>query len=230
MNVKLINDQKESFSKYIQNLFLQQNAKELSYKWNVIDSWKENFELEYPLLKDSIDTALSSVFSRSLWGGEKHSIKSGILMLCEENSMFMEAAFQNLFDESKDISMRFNRFLFHCDELLETIHKRDDRINTHFQDEYAVSLYLSLEYPEKYCPFDYGKFHPFMEGIGSRNIPVEQDKERYYKIMNALYTVISKDVDFMNGWQFILQDASYKGKSLFLIYDFMCYVMENNDR
>lgn len=224
MNVQLINEKKTEFAQYLQEVFLQQKSEEIYYKWDVIDSWQQHFEMDFRLLSESIDKAMKSDFSRSLWGGEKHSIKSGIRMLCEENAIFMEAAFQNLFDENKDISMRFNRFLFHCDELLETIHKRDDRINTHYQDEYAVSLYLSLQYPDKYCPFNYEVFHPFMEKIGSRNIPVAQDKERYYKIMNALYTVISKDGEFMNGFNFILQQALYKGKSLFLIHDLMNFV------
>ncbi len=227
MNVQLINECKEAFSKHLQSLFLQQNGKEITYKWDVISNWKEHFDLDYRVLYESLDKALCSDYSRSLWEGEKHSIKSGLLMLIKENPIFMEAAFQNLFDENKDISMRFNRFLFHCDELLETIHKRDDRINTHFQDAHAVSLYLSLEYPEKYCLFQYDLFHSFMEKIGSRNIPVEQDKERFYKMLHAIYIVISKDADFMNGWQFLVKEANYTGKSLFLISDLMHFTIAN---
>jgi hypothetical protein len=101
--------------------------------------------------------------------------------------------------------------------LLERLHKKDDRINTHYQDAYSVSLYLSLEYPEKYGLFTYGKFHKFMTKIESRNIPLLQDKERYYKVFNAIYTVISKDAEFMNGVQFLLGNADYSGKSLFIV-------------
>ncbi len=227
MNVQLINACKDEYAGYIQQVFATGEAEKLHYKWSVISNWRNHFELDYTSLHQSFDKALASTYSRQLWKGEKFSIKSGMLMLIEENPMFMEAAFQNLFDESKDISMRFNRFLFHCDELLETLHKKDERINTHYQNDYAVSLYLSFEYPEKYAPFDYQLFHPFMEKIGSRNIPVEQDKERYYKIMKALYTVLSKDQEFMNNWQFVKNQADYSGPSLFLIYDVMEYSMRD---
>ena len=225
MNAQIIQRFKDDFVSFIQSKITQGEAIEMTYKWDVIASWKEHFVLDYPLLEKSVEQALNSNYSRSLWDGEKYSIKSGILMLIKENSIFMESAFQNLFDESKDISMRFNRFLYHCDELLETITKRDDRINTHYQTDYSVSLFLALEYPEKYGLFRYETFDTYMKNIESRNIPVIQDKERHYKIFNAIYTVISKDQEFMNGIQFLLQEAQYSGKSHFLINDMMEFVV-----
>ena len=153
-----------------------------------------------------------------------------MIKLIEENPLLMQIAFQDLFDESKDISMRFNRFIFHCDEALEAIKEKDDRYNTHYQSEYSASLYLSLEYPEKYGLFRYETFNKFMQKVDSRNIPLEQDKERYYKSLNALYTVISKDADFMNGWNFLKKDRAYTGKSLFLINDLMEYSVQQEKK
>lgn len=225
MNAQVIHKLKDDFAAFIQSKLIADEAIDMIYKWDVIACWKENFNLDYPMLEESVDKALMNSHSRNLWEGEKFSVKSGILMLIKENPIFMESAFQNLFDETKDISMRFNRFLFHCDELLEVIHKRDDRINTHYQTDYSVSLFLSLEYPEKYGLFRYEVFEKYMTKIESRNIPVLQDKERFYKISNAIYTVISKDQDFMNGVQFLLQQAEYSGKSHFLISDMMEYAV-----
>ena len=64
-----------------------------------------------------------------------------------------------------------------------------------------------------------------MNLIESRNIPVEQDKERYYKILNAIHIVISKDVEFMNGISFLVGNRKYKGKSLFLVNDLIDFTL-----
>lgn len=223
MRVDLIQKYKDQFSSYLQALVLKNELYEPGYKWDIIEKWQEHFNVDAAKLDQAFANSLESPYSGRLWGGEKHSAKSGMLMLLRENPILMRIAFSDLFDETKDISMRMNRFIFHCDEALLDLSARDKRINTHYQNHYTASLYLSLEYPDKYGLSEYESFYKFMGLIGSRNIPLEQDKERFYKSLNALYIVISKDQEFINGFQFLLKDREYVGKSLFMINDFIKY-------
>ena len=189
------------------------------YKWDVIAQWKKCFTLEDLDISTAYSESLKNDYSGRLWDGERFSIKSEMLHLIKINPLLMRITFQDLLDESKDINMRVNRFHFHCDQALRELNVKDDRYNNHQQTDYAISLYLSLNYPENYGLYDYGKFHKFMEMIGSRNIPLEQEKDRYFKSLNAIYTVISKDDEFMNGFKFLQKDRTYTGKSLLLIND-----------
>lgn len=229
MKLHLINEYKSKFLEYLSSLFVRNIPYTEGFKWDIIGQWKDNFSMEQSDFSEAFAQSLINEHSGRLWDGERFSIKSGMIMLIKENPLLMQIAFKDLFNESKDINMRFNRFIFHCDEALSGLHKKDDRINTHYQNEYAISLYLSLEYPERYGLFNYDSFIKFMELIESPNPPLPQEKDRYYKVLNAIYNVLLKDDDFMNGINFLLKDREYTGKSMFLINDFIEFSLKQSD-
>lgn len=226
MRVDLINQYKAKFLEYLMSYFTQNKVYEEQFKWSVIATWKAHFSMEGKL-NEAFAQSLKNDFSGRLWNGEKYSIKSGIIELCSENPLLMRIALEDLFNESKDVDMRINRFLFHCDEAYETLRTKDEKNNNHFQSEYSASLFLSLEYPDKYGLYDYPSFHQFMKMVDSRNIPLEQEKDRYFKSLRALYTIISKDQDFMNGFHFLIRDSGFSGVSLMLINDFIQFTIND---
>lgn len=221
MKVDRIVQAKEIFQEELQHCMLQQKTWEEGYKWDLIEQWQSSIDLESLDMSESFDQALSSTYSGRLWEGERHSIKSGMLQLMQAQPLYMQATLKDLFNENMDENMRFSRFQLHCDEVLAELHQKDERINDHRQTDYAASLYLALHIPERYALFDYEVFHKFMVFLESRNIPEEHDKERYYKAIRAIYKVLSKDTDFMNGVQYVLQKRNYTGPSLMLINDIM---------
>ena len=227
MKLDKINEFKDAFMMHLSNLANKQLSYEEGFKWDIIQNWQEEFEISNLDIGPSLNMSLRNSFSGRLWGGEKYSIKSEMLNLIKQNPLFMQATFQNLFNEEHDISMRINRFEHHCDIILSELNAKDDRYNNHRQNDYSASLFLSFEYPEKYGLFEYDKFYKFMELSESRNIPVLQDKERYFKILNAIYIVISKDIDFMNGVSFLLKGRKYNGKSLFLVNDLIDFTLSS---
>ncbi len=226
MKVTAINHYKDAFKEHLTQLFTQQQDYDSQFKWDVIGQWKEHFSLDELDNSGAFAQSLKNDFSGRLWGGEKYSIKSGMLALMKKNPLLMNVAFQDLFDHTKDVNMRFSRFHFHCDQILAELYDEDDRQNAHYQSDYSISLYLSLQHPEHYGLYEYDAFYQFMERVENRNIPTEQEKDRYFKSMNALYTVISKDVDLMNGVNFLLKDAGYIGKSLFLVNDLIHFSIQ----
>ena len=226
MKLDSINEYKDLFAEYLMSYALDGRVYEERYKWDVIDQWGAYFSLDELENQGAFKKSLTNNYSGRLWGGEIHSAKSGMVSLMQQNPLLMNVAFADLFNENKDIDMRFNRFLFHCDQVLKEMHDKDDRHNNHYQDNHSISLYLSLQYPEQYGLYQHDKFHHFMEMVGSRNIPTEQEKERYFKSLRAIYTVISKDVEFMNGVNFLLKDSAYRGKSLFLVNDLIEFTVK----
>jgi hypothetical protein len=217
MKVNLIIEQKNI---YLQQLKLGQVQPDSLFR-RCVKNWQKNFDLEEMRLGPILDRALKNEISGRLWGGENHSIKSGLIMLANSNPDLFWTAIKDLFNENKELNLRSNRFLHHCDIMLDEIATPANRINTHHQDYYSVSLLLSLQYPDQYCLFNYKAFEKFAHKIGVMNLPVDTDLERYYKIMKAVTTIFSKDEKLMNSYYERLEEDVYMGPTPDLAYDIM---------
>ncbi|GLR17152.1 hypothetical protein [Portibacter lacus] len=185
--------------------------------------WQKHFDLEEMRLGPILDQALKNKVSGHYWGGDLHSIKSSLIELANHNPDLFWEAIKDLFNEDRMIIMKANRFLHHCDIILKDIKRDNLKINTHRQSYYSASLLLSLQYPANYCLFDFEKFEHFCRVIGVNDIPVDTDLERYYKIVNAVGNILSKDEDFMTSYYSKLSTGIYLGPSLHFVYELMDY-------
>jgi hypothetical protein len=184
-------------------------------------NWKKAFDIDEMRLAPVIDVALKNKESGRLWGGERSSIKSGLIMLAEHNADLFWEAMKDLLNEERMIIMRSNRFIHHCDIIFKDLKVVNQKINTHYQSYYSASLLLSLHHPENYCLFDFDLFENFCKRIEVQDLPVDTDLERYYKIVRTVYKIISKDEEFMNTYYSKLPADIYFGPSLSLVYDLM---------
>ena len=66
----------------------------------------------------------------------------------------VRAMYVNLFDESKDLVERIESFKTQASILLE---KYGEGLGQHYQNEYAISTYLWLRYPDKYFIYKYSE-------------------------------------------------------------------------
>jgi hypothetical protein len=190
-------------------------------------NWKKHFDLDEMRLAPVIENALKNKVSGRYWGGERDSIKSGLIMLAKHNPDLFWESLKDLLNEERMIIMRANRFIHHCDVIFKDLKSIDQKINTHHQSYYSASLLLSLEHPENYCLFDFKVFEKFCKHIGVHDIPVDTDLERYYKITRTVYKIVSKDEEFMTTYYSLLPADVYFGPSLSIIYDLMLFA--NNE-
>lgn len=186
-----------------------------------VKNWQEHFDIDEMYLAPILKVALKNDISGRLWGGEYHSIKSGLIQLAERNPDLFWTALKDLFNEDRMIIMRTNRFMHHCDIIFDEIKRSDRKFNAHFQSYESACLLLSFQYPQHYCQFDYGIFEPFARKIGVRDIPVSTDLERYYKIVNVIDKIIVKDEKFMQTYYSRLDEDIYLGPSLEIVYKLM---------
>ena len=97
------------------------------------------------------------------------------------------SAFKDLFTESKDVVLRMQRFLDHCDEMTKQRNKTQPRVKlAHLHDQRMVSIYLAFRYPDQYCIYHYPAFKETMHQVGLTNTPGAYDLERYFKLCRAL--------------------------------------------
>lgn len=194
MKVSIINEYIEKFKSNLSQ------AKDVhnSFYFEIIHNWQSNWNLEGKNFSKIYEDSLNSKFSARLWGGSTNSPKSLMILLIKEEEEFMRSTFRDLFKESLDLGLRLDRFGFHTDQVFKSLQSRKPKFVSHFHHEREIlCLYLALEYPEKYCLFDYPVFNKMMEVFESRNIPTKIEVERYYKSCRGIYNLLLKDEELM---------------------------------
>ena len=195
MKVAIINDYKDKFKLYLSSQTEMSN----SFYFEIIHNWQSNWKLEGKDLNETYNKSLQSKTSARLWGGSVNSPKSMMILLLEREEEFMRSTFRDLFNESLDIGLRLDRFGYHTDQVFGPLQSKNPKYVSHFHNEREIlCLYLALEYPEKYCLFNYPVFKKMMEIFESRNIPTEVEVERYYKSCRGIKNLLIKDVEFIN--------------------------------
>lgn len=194
MKVAIINEFKERYKTFLST---QDNLPNAFY-FDVIKTWKANWNLEGKNLSTIYDSSLQSKVSARLWGGSVNSPKSLMIRLIEKEENFIRATFRDLFNEKLDVGLRLDRFGFHADQVFKSLQSKDSKLISHFHnDREILCLYLALEYPDQYCLFDYPTFQKMMAKFESRNIPTKVEVERYYKSCRGIKNLLFRDEDFI---------------------------------
>lgn len=190
MKVAIINVFKDKFKAHLSSRDYFNNT----FYFEIIDNWKANWNLEGSDFSKNYDASLQSKVSARLWGGSVNSPKSMMIRLINQDESFMRSTFRDLFNEKLDLGLRLDRFGFHTDQIFGPLQKKHPKYVSHFHnDREILCLYLALEYPEKYCLFNYPTFNKMMELFESRNIPSRVEVERYYKSCRGIKNLIAKD-------------------------------------
>ncbi len=194
MKVALINAYKDKFKSFLSSSDNIPNA----FYFEIISNWKSNWNIEGKELSKIYDTSLQSKVSARLWGGSVNSPKSMMIRLMVQEEEFLRATFRDLFNENLDVGLRLDRFGFHTDQVFRPLQSKDPKFISHFHnDREILCLYLALEFPDRYCLFNYPIFLKMMERFESRNIPSKVEVERYYKSCRGIKNLLVKDEDFV---------------------------------
>lgn len=218
MKVALINEYKDK----LKQRFVRTYELEEAYKYECLQNYKNNWDLSGLKLEEIYDKSFSSTMSGHLWGGSQASAKEVMLRFIEHDREFMRSSFRDLFADYKDVTLRINRFIAHCDEMLGQLQKVDKKINHHYHDSRMVSVYLTFHDPMEYNIFDFMDFKRMMLRLESKNVPMEFEVERYFKLSKGLYKILSADQELLDLHAKLLKDPKfYQEPSLLLVHDYI---------
>ena len=193
MKVDKINAYKEVFREHLE---IPQSYNEL-YKYECLQNFEANWDLSALDLKTNYDNAFQSKISARLWGGSQNSAKEVMLLFLEMDKEFVRSMFRDLYNEDKDLGMRINRFVFHCDQMLEQLQAKQPKWTTHFHGESEVALYLAFNNPQVYPLFSYSPFANMMQRLEVKSVPESYELERYFKLCKGLYTLLKRDIQLV---------------------------------
>ncbi|MBK8504053.1 MAG: hypothetical protein IPL46_18700 [Saprospiraceae bacterium] len=222
MKLELLHQYRSLFKEHLRSLPPYHG---LGLKWECQEIFSQVWDLEALDLGSMFERALTHPSSGSLWGGNHQSAKSVMLDFIALNREFVRSMFRDLFSLQKDLSLRIERFHFHCDQLLDQVQQKDRRINHHFHEGYHMPmLYLSLRYPDHFCVYDKIPFCRSLALIGATN-PDESTLARFVKIMPIYQSQLLQDVELLEILirQINLRDRNLL-KSLWLAYDFYHFI------
>jgi hypothetical protein len=190
-----------------------------------LSNFQKTWDIEYLDFSSNFKRSFKSTISTRLWKRDNFYPIDVMEEFIAYEKEIMRSLFRDLLDESKSIDGRVQRFVFYCDQLLSEIKDKGKVYPDHYHGDYYIpSMYLSFRYPGQYWFYDISLLRTVLRKLDDKNIPPSDDLVRYYKILNLLSNLLSKDEDF-NKWvvSFGLQ-LKYKGPSRMWAYDLMLYI------
>ena len=220
MKVSSIIEQKDLFKRFL----IQQVDFSQKYVYENFQNFEYNWDLSELDLKAMFDKSLSSKISGRLWGGSKDSAKSMMMQFMDINKEFVRAMFRNLFDTTKETGMRINRFGFHCDQMLAELQAKDKKADVHFhEDRKMTAFYLAFQNPQEFTFFNYKAFKLTMQKLEAKSIPEQFEIERYFKLSNGLYKIISKDTELLDIHKQVIEPFNRNDPGQLILNDFYLF-------
>lgn len=193
--------------------------------WESQQVFQNQWDVAAPEIGKMYDLSLQNSQTKRLWKREAYEPKRMMLAFMEMQPDFVAYMFKDLFNEEKSIGGRVDRFVFHCDELLQEYKQQFPRSidNNHYHgDRYQMlSLYLAFRYPDLYTYYDGTTFWKVLGRWGTANLPAADDFERFCKIAKTIYSLLAKDEELLKMHQErLVEGEHYLEKSLLVVYDF----------
>ena len=218
---------KELFAQY--TAFLQTEAAQTyTHLWETQSNFLAHWDLEERDLAEMFDRALQNDSTQRIWNRQAYEPKRILLLFAELFPDFLIQMFNDLYNEEKSIESRVQRFGFYWEQLLVEYREQNKgtKLNEHYHnDGYEItSYYLTFRYPEQYIPYQMERFQLFLKKVGSQDIPLAHDIERYFKVMRTIRKLIGKEEQLLEAHQSRMQKVEHQvPDSLLLVFDFVWY-------
>lgn len=173
---------------------------EEGYKWEAVAQFQRTFDIDAHDLAENLKEALSKEFN--LLSGPMYMPKSLLLKNARYAPDGVRAALVALFDETKPLADRVDRFLSDFAAIHEANrqagqHGERDR---HQQSERAASVYLSFMYPARHYLYKYTMWNEFAAEIDFAREPLSRFPSKlhgYYEYCGQIRRVLMADPELM---------------------------------
>lgn len=225
MNLQKLN---EAIQRY--RSFLESNRQHDPYwKWESQRHFQDNWDIDTKDFYSMFDRCLQNSQTRRQWSRENYAPKDMMLKFIHTSEDYVRFAFQDLFNEEKDIEGRVDRFVFYCDQLLKDYKDQHPHTieNSHYHDDNyeMISLYLAYRYPDRYTPYHFPYFKNMMQQLGSLDVPKINDVSRYFKVMRTIFNFLKKEEAVLQLHGKRLDERQhYTGETLLVAEDFCGWI------
>lgn len=122
------------------------------YKWEAVKHFQDNWDINAVDFAEMIENALRK--TKNLLSSYNYYPFLMIKEFAKKDPNYVRTMFSELYDESKDVCDRIEKFKGKSMTLLS---KYGGGAGQHYQNENAISTYLWLRYPDKYYIYKIGE-------------------------------------------------------------------------
>lgn len=163
------------------------------FKWEAIKIFHDNWDID---AEDFIDMFMRATDKTYSLLASANSFPRGMIRsFATYEPQTVRQMFIDLFDESKPVTERIDKFRKSSDELRA---KHDDIWQSHYQTENAITTYLWLMYPDKYYIYKYSEVKAFATELESDFIPKKgkalANVEGSFKLYDEVREILKTDV------------------------------------
>lgn len=180
-----------------------------SYKWKAIKQFQDHWDIEASDFAAMLEQALAKTYN--LLASGYYYAKAMLLGFAGEDPNGVREAFRVLYDETRDLSERVERFIAYADDRKQN--HNESGWKNHYQDTHAVSVYLWLRYPDKYYIYKYGAIRPIAIELESSFIPKRTSSVENliggYKLCDEICAQISRNEAIIRTYNALLTDDCY---------------------
>ena len=229
MIISILKEKIKGFAEYLAKPGIIQDEPLLFYETQF--NFQKNWDISNPDLLNTYKNSLHNSQSRRFWQREKFNPKEAMQVFIEFDQEFVRLMFKDLFNESKDVAGRIDRFIFYCDELLSRIKSNTEiNINNHNHDIPFIYFYLAIRYPQEYAVYDINNFKNTLNILKAANIPEVADPQRYYKTSLILNRFIKEETALNKLIKKHLNNPSYFTPDSLIPVSYFCYYCSNIDK
>lgn len=224
MNTELL---QKSFDDYKLFFFSEENEKHEIYKWKILkqvfERWNWNAEDKIKMFRETFQIKGNN----NLWTSVNYYPVVMALRFFDEFPLETIEAFSFLFNEDLDLLDRINSFKNYFDNKLLELRERfpNEKLGYHSQELRSISLYLFLQFPEKYYLYKFNIVKTFTEKYGFNTIIKGRNENyiSYLETANKIKEFVKQDDSLIENYYKFLEDKDYyQDKSLNLLtQDFM---------
>lgn len=225
MNEIILKEYWDKYKSKFDTLEFDQHEK---YKWAVLaqcyEKWDWTAEEKATMFKNTFNVS----GPKNLWMSGQFYPTKMVDQFFEIDAEDVIFHFDALFDESKDLNSRIQSFIDFNAAYLPKLRevKQDDIIENHYHSDLrAISLYLTLQYPEKYFLYKHSMNKAFSEVFELPNIKKGQisNYEHYLSLCNEILDYIKEDSSFIAKYkEYCNKSGHYSDEHLhLLVQDFI---------
>ena len=183
------------------------------YKWIAVKHFQDNWDIDAPDFAGMLRRALAK--TENLLASINNFPARMILVYAKLYPEEVREAFRELFDESLDVSKRITDFKNKGDEWLE---RTPDNAKQHYQNEYSITVYLWLRYPDKYYIYKYSEARNTAQKLESDYVIKKGKSETNaisaFDLYNEIRAVLQTDEEVKQMFAEALTDDCYPDPEL----------------
>lgn len=193
------------------------------YKWEAVKwfqaHWDINAEDFYQMFTDATEKTYNLLASLNNFP------RGMIQVYSEQDPEAVRAMFINLFDESKDVAERVVKFQSDAQDICDRLSPGKQ----HYQRPMAISVYLWLNNPDKYCIYKYTELRRATVFLGNDFKPKKgnqiQNIRGNLEFTEDIRNKLENDEELVSAFRNMLDESCYSDPRLVtLANDFVIYI------